>query len=520
MNPNLLALGELQTVPLLFVAKDGQLRGANTAFRSRFGEVHGRTLFDLVADPPDLVAETIELCLSTRSAMPARLRFLSVEGARAWNCTGARVGDDGDPREPLIALRLAPAADAAQRFLLLNQKIEELSHEIGRRRDVEARLREQAQQLADVDRRKDEFLAQLGHELRNPLAAIRSTLDVIRAGGRIDPRRALEILDRQSRHLTRLVDDLLDVARINHGRFVLQREVFDLAQAIALAVETSRPALEAAEQHLEIEVDRGRPLLVDGDPARLAQVIANLLHNAAKFGPPSGAVGLRAWTDGVEVGISVRDEGVGIAEADRELIFRPFMQRAPDAVGRRGLGLGLALARRLVELHGGSIEVHSSPGCGAEFVIALPAAPGPVPAPVPQAEAVAAVAPSLRVLIVDDNADAAEALAALLDMHGLNVRWAYDGRSALVVAREFLPEVVLLDIQLPDIDGYALARTMRHDPALANATLVAVTGFGGHAAPERSAAAGFNHHIVKPLELDDLLRLLNDLAPRPTPDRS
>jgi PAS domain S-box-containing protein len=364
--------------------------------------------------------------------------------------------------------------------------------------------------LRDADRRKDEFLSMLSHELRNPLAPIRSSIYVL---DRADPmgdqaRRARAVIGRQVEHLTRLVDDLLDVTRIARGKAELRRARVDLAELARRASEDHRASM--VERRLEIDVQLPRePIWLDGDPTRLTQIIGNLLQNAAKFTPAGGRVTLALTTAGTEAEISVRDTGVGIEPGLAAQVFEPFVQ-ADRTLARSdgGLGLGLALVKGLAELHGGAARVRSDgPGRGAEFIVRLPVCSSPAE----QGAAGPAARPLDRgraVLVVDDNRDAAESLAALVALFGHRVEVAHDGPTALAMARANPPEVVFCDIGLPGMSGYDVARALRRERALAATRIVAVSGYAQPEDQDRASAAGFDRHVAKPADPAEIERLL------------
>jgi PAS domain S-box-containing protein len=367
--------------------------------------------------------------------------------------------------------------------------------------------------LKEADRRKDEFLATLAHELRNPLAPIRNALKILQlAGG--DPTAAdsaRAIMERQVGQMVRLIDDLLDVSRITRNRVVLRRGPVPLAEVVDLALEHSRPALEAGGHSLTVSLPP-EPLVLDADSARAVQVLTNLLNNAAKYTPPGGRVTLAAERDGSVAVIRITDSGIGIAAADLGRIFEPFTQagrvpgRLPD-----GLGVGLTLVKSLVEMHGGSVTAASDgPGKGSTFTVRLPLAA----ATADRAAEALPPAPRLRtrkVLVVDDLRDSGESLGTLLRLYGMEVCVAHDGGAALDAAREFRPEVVLLDVGMPGMDGLEVARRLRADPQTREAALVAVTGFGQDEDRRKTREAGFDRHLVKPVEPDELRRVLATL---------
>jgi signal transduction histidine kinase len=385
------------------------------------------------------------------------------------------------------------------------------------RQRSEAALRASEAQLRHASEAKDQFLALLGHELRNPLAPIRNALEILRAG-KTDPaaaRQMHEMLERQTAHMVRLVDDLLDVSRITRGKIGLRRERVDLSTAAGRALDTVQPLLDDRGHQLRLSRPLA-PILLEADPTRLEQILCNLLSNAAKYTPGPGTIDLSITRDGSQAVIRIRDDGIGIRPDMLDRIFELFTQsdRLPDRV-QDGLGIGLTLVRSLTELHGGTVTAASAgPGHGSEFVVRLPCLPPHERPGSPAGEAVATAAGARRrrVLVVDDNADSAESLALLLQMEGHDVRMAYDGPSALAIAREHRPELVLLDIGLPaGMDGYEVAQRMRPEPGLKRAVIVAVTGFGQEADRRRAADAGFDAHLVKPVDMQQLWRLLATL---------
>jgi signal transduction histidine kinase/ActR/RegA family two-component response regulator len=368
--------------------------------------------------------------------------------------------------------------------------------------------------LREADRRKDEFLATLAHELRNPLAPIRFALTLLDRAGPETATRARQVIERQVAHLVRLVDDLLDVSRITRNKIQLRREPLALADAMRSAVESAAPAAAASNHHLTI-VEPGPDVHVDADLARLVQVFTNLLNNAVKFTPPGGHIRFEATATADQVTVSVRDNGPGVDPALLPHLFEMFHQ-GPGAVPRSqgGLGIGLALARRLVEMHGGSIEAWSAgEGQGAEFRVTLPrlevvasvAVPSSRPEPAHAIE-------RLHVLAVDDNVDSAGMLGTLVETLGHHAATAHDGTSALKLAEAAPPDVALLDIGLPGMNGYELAATFRASPRLRHAYLVAITGWGQEEDRRRAREAGFDWHFTKPADPAALSALLAKVA--------
>jgi PAS domain S-box-containing protein len=367
------------------------------------------------------------------------------------------------------------------------------------------------QELREADRRKDEFLAMLAHELRNPLAPIRHGLELLQRRPDHPPGETLAMMQRQVTHLVRLVDDLLEVARISRGRIELQRARIDLRAAVRNALEAARPGIEAAAHALTLDLPQ-EPLHVNGDAVRLAQVVSNLLDNAAKYTESGGRIALAVRREGDEAVISVRDNGVGIPAALLPQVFELFGVRehaSPRAQG--GLGVGLGLARRLVQMHAGTIQaVSDGPGKGTEVVIRLPLAPA---AQAQAAPRVASAPPRAfrgprRVLVVDDNVDAAQMLGMLLEEMGHDVQLAYDGLAALEAARMNRPEIVLLDISMPGVDGLGVVQRLRQDPGFKRVPIIAVTGFGNARDRQRSREAGFDEHLVKPVAPEVLRSML------------
>jgi CheY-like chemotaxis protein/two-component sensor histidine kinase len=370
--------------------------------------------------------------------------------------------------------------------------------------------------LQTVDRSKNEFLAILAHELRNPLAPIRTAVQILNREGTLAPESqwALSAIDRQVRQMARLIDDLVDVARMSTNRFELRKERVDLAVVLRLAVETSGSLLRAGGQEFTAVVPEDT-IHLDADPVRLAQAVSNCLNNAAKFTDRAGHIWLTAERAGGDAVITVRDTGVGIARAILPHVFEMFTQgEQTRARTFGGLGIGLTLVKRLVEMHGGTVTAESTgPGMGSTFIIRLPAVLDSPHCPQPLAEGHAHMSPpSLRILVVDDNRDAADSLAMLLRTTGNDIRTAYDGLEAVQVASEFLPEVVLLDIGLPKLDGHEVAQRIRKEAWGRQMCLIAVTGWSDETDRARSRASGFNHHLVKPLDTGHLAQLLESVG--------
>jgi signal transduction histidine kinase len=369
--------------------------------------------------------------------------------------------------------------------------------------------------LKAADRHKDEFLAVLAHELRNPLAPIRNAVEIMRRSALTDPQLAWsrEVVERQVKHLTRLVDDLLDVSRITRGNINLSRETIPIATIVSRAIETIQPLITEQRHELVVEMSDD-PLEVEGDLTRLTQVLGNLLNNAAKYTDPGGRIILSTRRQGMDVEIRVRDNGIGIPTELLPRLFQLFTQ--VDAAAHRaqgGLGIGLALVRQLVQMHGGSVTAYSDgPSHGSEFLIRLPLRVrqrreimNPGIAPLSHANG---SKPGHRILLADDNRDALDSLATLLQCDGHEVYTAGDGAEALAVAAECRPNVVLLDIGMPKLDGYEVARRIRAEPWGKSAVLIALTGWGQDEDRRRSREVGFDSHLVKPLDPEALSRLL------------
>jgi len=373
-------------------------------------------------------------------------------------------------------------------------------------RQIEELKRHQDELRAEASR-KDEFLAILAHELRNPLAPISNALQILKLHGAVTPAaaEARDVAERQHRHLTRLVDDLLDVSRIMRGKIELRKERVELATVVSRAIETVRPMIDAERHQLSVNLPKERIWLL-ADLVRLAQVLANLLSNAAKYTEQGGQITLTVEREDWGLAIRVRDTGIGIAPEAVPRLFEMFMQIAPGASrSQGGLGIGLTLVKSLVAMHGGTVEaVSAGLGKGSEFVVRLPAEVIQIPEPdMPPAEESPAETAPRRILVVDDNVDAAQSLAMLLKLRGHAVQVAFGGAEALAAARAELPQAAFLDIGMPGMDGYEVARRMRaeFDGSL---RLIALTGWGTDQDRQRSRAAGFDHHLTKPVDLAGL----------------
>jgi signal transduction histidine kinase len=414
-------------------------------------------------------------------------------------------------------------ADKARELQLLNATLQQTNADLQRANcnlQSEVRERSRAEQaLKEADRQKDEFLATLAHELRNPLAAVSNAVQLMRVKRLTDPQWCFsrDVIERQVAQLTRLVDDLLDVSRITTGRVTLANEPLAVTEIIAQAAETVEAAMRERGHLFAVQVPDST-LLVRGDRVRLTQAIANVLDNAAKYTNPGGQIALTALQRDAQLEISVQDNGIGIASDALPRVFGLFAQ--PDrAADGSGLGIGLALVRRLVEMHGGRVEAHSEGrGRGSRFVIRLPlyigrtALMSGTPVSAPESDPI-----RRRILLVDDNPDALHSLAALLGATGHEVHCAESGEQALEMAAQARPEVVLLDIGMPGLDGYEVARRMREQPWGRRIVLIAVTGWGQDSDRRRSGEVGFDAHLVKPVGLERLQQVLAELPARMAP---
>ena len=391
--------------------------------------------------------------------------------------------------------------------LELEERVEERTSELAKTEDA----------LRQADRRKDEFLATLAHELRNPLAPMRTSLDILRQLQIKDPLidRAAETMERQLSQMTRLIDDLMDVSRITRNRLEMRKERITLSEVLRNGVESSRSIIDAAKQTLTLKAPE-EDVFLNADAIRISQVIANLLNNASKYTPDGGKISLEAEADDENVLIKVRDDGIGIDAEDLPHLFEPFYQVSRSVErSQGGLGIGLTLVRTIIEMHGGSVSAQSAGfGKGTEFLVRIPR---DVSKQVDQSASNGAATQeysprsSRRVLVVDDNRDAAESLTMLLRFSGHEVVTAHDGLQALEDAKEFRPELILMDLGMPGMSGYEAAKALRGEPWGAEIVLVALTGWGQEEDRKRTKEAGFDRHLVKPIEFVEVQKLFGEL---------
>jgi signal transduction histidine kinase len=416
----------------------------------------------------------------------------------------------GDAETLFSALQHAES-ELAQTKAALERKTQELARALAAQKEIETELHQQ-RDWRDADRRKDEFLATLAHELRNPLAPIRQAALISKAPTATDAQKrwSHDVIDRQVQHMSLLLDDLLDISRVTRGTLALRMQSTELASVIDTAVETARPTIDSKRHVLTVDIPP-EAIRFTADPLRVAQVLSNLLTNAAKYTDPEGQIRLTACCEASDVVIRVADSGIGISAAALPRVFNMFSQvHSTTDRSEGGLGIGLALAQGLIELHGGTIQANSAGlGCGSEFTVRMPRR---VVVELVQntsnASPTTRATLSRRILIADDNRDSAETLAALLRMEGHEVTSVHDGPVALSVFGELKPDVALLDIGMPGLTGYEVARKMRQSAPRAPLTLIAITGWGQDIDKERAFAAGFDHHLTKPVDPQRLVELL------------
>jgi PAS domain S-box-containing protein len=483
---------------------DGVIRtwnaGAERLFGYRAEEAVGRPITLII--PPGRLDEEREIL--------ARL----ARGERIEHYETVRVAKDGRPLD--ISLTVSPIRDAEGRIIGASK----VARDVTERKRAEEALRGAVEALKEADRRKDEFLALLAHELRNPLAPLRNGLQIMRlaSGDAHAVAKARAMMDRQLSHMVRLIDDLLDISRISSNKMELRRSRVLLADVVSSAVETARPALEAAGHELTVSLPP-EPVHLDADLTRLAQVFGNLLNNSAKYTERGGHIWLTATREDGQVSVAVRDTGIGIPAFALPNIFDMFSQ-VDRSIERStgGLGIGLALVKGLVEMHGGAVEAASpGPGKGSTFTVSLPVLEGRAePAPGPPAEGRPDSAGSKRrILVVDDDRDSAVSMAMMLQLLGYEVRSAHDGVEAVELAEQFCPQVVLMDIGMPRLNGYEATRRIREKPWGHDTAVIALTGWGQEVDRAKSKEAGCDGHLVKPVNLPDLEKLLIELQRSP-----
>jgi PAS domain S-box-containing protein len=390
-----------------------------------------------------------------------------------------------------------------------------VSQDVTQRKRLEDELRTLAADLSEVDRRKNEFLATLAHELRNPLAPMANMLEVLKRSDGEDEnsKQARETIERQLGQMVRLVDDLLDINRITHDRLELRRHELELSAVLQQALEVARPLVDAAGHNLLVDIP-AEPIYLNADPARLAQVFGNLINNSCRYTRPGGNIWVSAERSGDEVIVTVKDNGVGIPSDQLASIFDMFTQvKQTSERTQGGLGIGLTLAKRLVEMHGGSVEARSEgQGKGSEFEVRLPILTEVTHQATPASSTTPPPSASRRILVVDDNVDSAESLTMLLEITGNQTYIAHDGIEALEVADRYRPEIVLLDIGLPRLNGYEVCRRIRTQSWGKDIKVIALTGWGQDEDRRKSQEAGFDGHLVKPVNYDELIRLLDSIS--------
>ncbi|AXF18932.1 hybrid sensor histidine kinase/response regulator [Paraburkholderia caledonica] len=502
---------------LLVTEPDGTIRLVNATFCTWTGYraaelVHEHRIQDLFTVGGRLFHHTHWLPLMQMQGSAAEVKFdvLHREGQRVPMLFNAIARQRGTRIYHELAVVVVHDRQKYEQELLRARKSAESA--LAEQQKAQQALARSRDELAQADRRKDEFLATLGHELRNPLSSMHNVLAILRrqSPGTPEMDRLHGMLGRQVHYLSRLVSDLLDVSRIAQGKLQLRRQPTELASVVRDAVELVQSSIDSTTQRLDISLPP-KPVVVDADPVRLTQVLLNLLHNASKYTPHGGQITLGVICDDDYAVIRVRDSGVGIAREDLGSVFEMFSQVSGSAGhSQGGLGIGLALVRGLVDLHDGIIEACSEgPGKGSEFVVRLPVLRAkPEEEAIPPASAAQSPGGRCRVVVIDDNQDAAESLAMLLELEGHEVRVAGSGLAGLELARNSDAEVVLLDIGLPDIDGYEVARRIRQQPWGKKLLLIAVSGWGQERDRQAAADAGFDRHLTKPVDIGELTALL------------
>ena len=495
----LASIVESSNDPIISKSLDGIIQSWNAAAEQLFGytseQVVGRHISLII--PPERLAEEEQIIASLR------------EGKRIEHYATERVRSDG--QHITVSLTISPIRDDSGNVTGASKIVRDVTQ----RKRMEDDLRRLAMDLSVADRRKNEFLATLAHELRNPLAPMSNMLEVLkRSDGDTEIlKRAHDTIERQLGQMVRLVDDLLDLNRITHDRLELRRSEVELSSVIQQAVEVARPLIDAAGHKLTVDLPR-EPIYLNADRARLAQLFGNLLNNSSKYTRPKGTISLSAKRIDGEVAVTVKDNGAGIPQDKLDSIFEMFMQvDRTSEQSQAGLGIGLTLVKRLTQMHGGSIEARSAgEGQGSEFVVRLPILSKQAVSSQPETSIDSPA--ERRILIVDDNRDSADSLAMLLEITGNKTYMAYDGVEAVEAIEKYRPEVVLLDIGLPKLDGHEVCRRVREQTWGKGILIIALTGWGQDDDRRKSEEAGFNGHLVKPVDYDNLLQLLNSLTAR------
>lgn len=498
------------------------IRGNDERYRTLFDSIDEgfciiEVLFDETGRPNDYLFLEVNRAFEKQTGLVdvhgKRVRELIPHQDEHWFQIYGRIATTGDPE------RFESRGEAMNRDYDVyafrvgapeKRRVAVLFKDVSERKRAEAELLAMNDQLREADRRKTEFLAMLSHELRNPLAPIRYSIYLLERAtpGSDQALRAMEVMRRQAEHLTRLVDDLLDLTRISQGKIPLELKRVDLREIVLKTAEDLHSVFAHAGLALGVDCDSAGPAWIEADPTRIAQVLGNLLNNSARFTPEGGSVHVRVALREGSAELTVRDDGIGMDPEGIDAMFEPFVQASATlARTKGGLGLGLALVRSIVELHGGNVSARSDgPGTGAEFVVRLPLA-----SEGSQSEKglpLEAAATAKTILVIEDNLDGAQALAEILELQGHRVRVARDGHSGIALARELQPDVVLCDIGLPDVDGYEVARTLRSDGRLRDTRFVALTGYAQPEDRERARDAGFAAHLAKPVEVQELMAAL------------
>lgn len=529
-----LAINEHASLPTVTVAGANHLvRYANHAFCSLVGkpadQLIGRPFAEMIQEPDDFVTRLDRVYKTGKSENHVKRVNVQLQTI-FWTYTMwpvmaknsllgvmIQVTEGAQSPEQILGMNEALVLGALRQHELTEaaEKLNaQLQLEITERSRLERETQLQTEALADLHRRKDEFLAMLSHELRNPLAPISNAMHLLRLQKNEDPIQiqARGIIERQVGQMTRLIDDLMEVSRISSGRIHLRKERLALRGIVENAVETARPLIDQHHHVLELTLPSA-PVWLLADAARLEQVMVNLLANAAKYTEDGGSISLSVQQELDEAVIRVTDSGVGIAPELLPHVFDLFTQAERSlARSQGGLGIGLSLVQQLVKMHQGTVEAHSTLGKGSEFVVRLPVTRTSAPASLPAIGEAASMHRSLRVLLVEDNVDAAQTLKMLLELCGHVVRTVHNGLSALGVALDYQPQVVLLDIGLPGLNGFEVAKQLRQQPSLDKVVLVAMTGYGERAARQRSQETGFDFHLVKPADFDKLQEILASVS--------